>query len=210
MRAPSSVKACETFAPQPGDALRAGAESGRPAGSARREARSGRGCDSDLGLLSDHLDRIGDGDSGNCGAPALGRPAIARSIKSGPTKGRAASWTRTRSGREIRQSLKPAAHRILPRLAAMDGMAELPMRRLVQAGKRCFVQVRGRRDGSPRSIRPMRGCATNAARVLRENGWPWSVGIASGVLRPARDPRPAATMRAATDIRAARSNDSLS
>ncbi len=67
-----------------------------PAASARRASVARSGVADDAGVPGDLLDRVGDGEAGNGRAP-FRAASFARSIRAALTKGRAASWIRTRS-----------------------------------------------------------------------------------------------------------------
>ena len=93
--------------PRPGDALRAGAESGRPAASAPPEAPTGRGwrrpatCSPITLIVS------------VTGVPGTAAPQRSAGLRSrgrsdrAPAKGRAASWTRTMSGARSARASRP-------------------------------------------------------------------------------------------------------
>ena len=184
---------------QPGDALRAGVGKRKACGvcTARSAERSGVERTWDRSPITLIVSVTG---VPGTAAPQRSAAWIARSIKSGPAKGRAASWIRTISGARSARASSP--------LRTESCLVSPPWthgRTADEASGKAerVASYRSRSSGWITTIvRPMRGCATNAASVLARTGWPWSGRYCFGMPCPALDPRPAATMRAATDIRA--------
>ena len=100
---------------RPCDAPRAEAQTRRPAGSARCAERRGRRSRR-YGRRPNGLDRVGETQRRNSGAGGCAA-SIARAIRAGDAKGRAASWISTWVGRlrlqrrQARQAPRPAGSR---------------------------------------------------------------------------------------------------
>ena len=131
--------------------------------------------------------------SAGMAAPVSPQATMARDTSSAEQNGRAASWTSTMSGARALERLEAGPHRGLPRRAARH------RRQQPQA-------LGGRRRRSRRSsgwitacTAPIWPCQANSDRLDRITGSPANCRYCLGKSPPARSPRPAATITAATE-----------
>jgi hypothetical protein len=131
--------------------------------------------------------------SAGAAASAVPRASTTRAIRSCVTQGRATSWISTRSGAKGTSASSPArtlaSRRAPPSATTTSGCPAYPGANPMSSG------------WSTSAIGPTRGEVRNASSVQAATARPATVRHCFGRPPPARRPRPAATMTAATVIR---------